>query len=184
GAATQLAARRWRLRDLLRGRRGTAVADHAAGDRFVLIEAETALTLSLAAAPGQAVQVAAEAVSDVAETSIVLTGASILPPAPVGLAADDDADGGATIRWRRRGRSGWRWRDGADTPLGEEREQYRVTIVPSGAAARTLAVDTPAARVTAAERAAGPVEVTVAQIGTNGASPAATIVIRPRDPRS
>lgn len=184
GAADQLAARRWRLRDLLRGRRGTAVADHAAGDRFVLIEAETALTLSLAAAPGQAMQVAAEAVSDVAETSVVLTGASILPPAPVGLAVDDDADGGATIRWRRRGRSGWRWRDGADTPLGEEREHYRVTIVPSGAAARTLAVDTPVARVTAAERAAGPVGVTVAQIGTNGASPAATIVIRPRDPRS
>src|SRR5204862_3113690 len=61
----------------------------------------------------------------------------------------------------RRGRSGWRWRDGADTPLGEEREHYRVTIVPTGAAARTLAVDAPVARVTAAERAAGPVGVTV-----------------------
>ncbi|MBN8839788.1 MAG: hypothetical protein J0I25_06260, partial [Sphingomonadales bacterium] len=54
GVAEQLAARRWRLRDLWRGRRGTAATAHAAGDRFVLIEAESALVVSLAASPWQA----------------------------------------------------------------------------------------------------------------------------------
>ena len=177
GVAEQLAARRWRLRDLWRGRRGTAATAHAAGDRFVLIEAESALVVSLAASPGQAVRMAAETAGDAAEIVAVLSGASILPPAPVALAAVNRSDGGATINWRRRGRTGWRWRDGADTPLGEERERYRVTIAPGGAAARTIVVDTPVAEVTAAERAGGAVAVTVMQIGTNGASPAATITV-------
>ena len=177
GIAEQLAARRWRLRDLWRGRRGTAAMAHATGDRFVLIEAESALVVSLAASPGQAVRVAAESAGDAAEIVAVLNGASILPPAPVALVAVDRSDGGATIRWRRRGRTGWRWRDGADTPLGEEREQYRVTIAPGGAAARTIIADAPVAEVTAAERAGGVAAVTVMQIGTNGASPPATITV-------
>ncbi len=114
GVAEQLRARRWRLRELWRGRRGTAAAAHATGDRFVLIEAESALVVSLAALPGQAARVAAEAAGDAAEIVAVLSGASILPPAPVALAAVNRSDGGATINWRRRARTGWRWRDGAD----------------------------------------------------------------------
>ncbi|MBS0284604.1 MAG: hypothetical protein JSS15_09310 [Proteobacteria bacterium] len=120
-------------------------------------------------------QVAADAIGDTAGAVAMLTGASILPPAPVRLEAAAQGDGGALVRWRRRGRSGWRWRDGADMPLGEEREQYRVTVTPAGLPARIAIVDTAAYSVSAAECAAGPMTVEVAQIGTNGASPAAAI---------
>ncbi|QKS01919.1 hypothetical protein F9288_03050 [Sphingomonas sp. CL5.1] len=174
-AAEQLAPCRWRLRDLSRGRRGTVAVAHEAGARFVLIEPETVTAVSLGASPGQAVQVAADAVGDTAEVVAMLTGASILPPAPVRLEVAVQGDGSALVRWRRRGRGDWRWRDGADTPLGEEREQYRVTVTPAALPARVAIVDTAMLSISATERAAGPVTVEVAQIGTNGASPTAAI---------
>ncbi len=169
-AARQVGPRRWRLSGLWRGRRGTEAAGHAPDARFVLIEAETLAAVSLAASPGQAVRVGADAVADMAETTAVLTGASILPPAPVHLVAEARDDGGVTLRWRRRGRTGWRWRDGTDTPLGEEREQ----IIADGAG---FATDAPFLSLAAGDLGARPVTIGVVQIGTNGASPPATITI-------
>ncbi|WEK44975.1 MAG: phage tail protein [Candidatus Sphingomonas colombiensis] len=175
--AEQLAPRRWRLHSLSRGRRGTASIDHMAGARFVLIEPETAVAIAISASPGQKVRVAADAVVDTAEIETVLTGASILPPAPVSLETDVQTDGGALVRWRRRGRSGWRWRDGADTPLGEEREQYRVVITPGALPPRIVETAANAIAVSAAEREAGAVAISVVQIGTNGTSLPATTII-------
>ena len=56
--------------------------------------------------------------------ALPLTGASLLPPAPVHLRLTPEG----VLRWARRSRLGWAWRDGAEVPLGEEREAYRLTL--------------------------------------------------------
>lgn len=176
GGATQTGAARWRLSHLLRGRRATPVGRHGAGSRFVLIEAATALTLSIPAGPGRMVRIRAIGTGDggaAAETAVRLGGASILPPAPVHLAATDLPDGGARAGWRRRSRAGWRWRDGADVPLGEESESYRVAVIPTRLPGRIVTTGAAGVVVSAAERAGGPVAIEIVQLGANGASPAA-----------
>ncbi|UVO51437.1 phage tail protein [Sphingomonas sp. SUN019] len=178
--AEPIGARRWRLSGLWRARRGMAGAPPGAGARFVLIEADSSLTLPVDVTPGATIRVMASGAGDTggaAETMAVMTGASILPPAPVGLTALPTADGGAMLRWARRSRIGWRWSDAVDAPLGEEREAYRVTIAPAAGAARTIETVLPETMLTAGERAGGPVAITVRQLGTNGESPALSAAI-------
>ncbi|MES2755432.1 MAG: phage tail protein [Pseudomonadota bacterium] len=178
GRAAPLSPTRWRLSELWRGRRGTeaAAGTQAPGDRFVLIEAAALITVELPLAVlGGSVEVLASGVGDgdgPAVADAVFAGASVRPPAPVALRWKDDGAGGATLRWTRRSRAGWRWLDGGDVPLGEESELYRVTI---GARVATVAVAE--AGITAAERAGGPVSVSVSQLGTFGESPPATLVV-------
>ena len=102
---------------------------------------------------------------------------AVLPPAPVHLSAAAQPNGDVALAWVRRSRGGWRWLDGADAPLVEERELYRVTITPAAGAARTVETATPTVIVTAADRAGGAVTVTVRQAGSYGESPAAAIEI-------
>ena len=85
--ATQTGARRFRLSGLLRGRRGTewATADHAAGERFVLVDADTLLGWTLPASTIESrVRVAATGVGDLApaEATIVFQARALRPPAP------------------------------------------------------------------------------------------------------
>lgn len=72
--------------------------------------------------------------------------------------------GGPTLRWARRSRAGWRWTDGADAPLIEEREAYRIDGAAGGreSALPELALD---------PGETGPFNVR--QLGTHGASPLA-----------
>lgn len=176
GRAEPLGGGRWRLRELWRGRRGTATAAGAAGDRFALLTADSARLIDLPLASlGGSVRLMAAGVGDgtgPAVTAVPVTGASILPPAPVQLRWTAAEGGGARVRWVRRSRAGWRWLDRVDAPLGEEREQYRV-----GIGSREVLIDTAAVLVTATERAAGPVPVTVRQRGTFGDSAGATIMV-------
>jgi hypothetical protein len=169
--AEPLGGTRWRLTGLWRGRLGTeaAIGTAAAGDRFVLLEADAARTVDLpGAAAGQTVRVIASGVGDGAEgaaADAVLTGASVRPPAPVHLRVERRGDTRWLV-WTRRSRAGWRWRDGVDAPLGEERELYRV------------AVGSRVAEVTVPELALLPGEAGVArvrQVGTAGPSAAAAI---------
>lgn len=182
GRATQLAGRRWRLDRLLRGRRGTEAAAglQASGDAFVLLERDAVVTLDLPpGALGATVRVLASGVGDVdgpAEAACAVRGASLRPPAPVALRWVGAGAGDAVVSWVRRSRAGWRWTDGGDAPLGEERESYRVTVAPAAGPAREVVTDTPAATVLAAERS-GPVAVSVRQAGTHAESLAATIVV-------
>jgi hypothetical protein len=179
GSAEPLGGGRWRLGRLLRGRRGTERATPVAGDPFVLLAPETARTIDLpVAALGRMVRVIASGVGDddPVEARCVIGGASVMPPSPVHLRIE-----GATVRWVRRSRAGWRWIDGVDAPLGEERETYRVTVSTAGAGAGSAAggmrvVDTvaPEIALTVAERAAG-VTVSVRQAGVFGESPAAEL---------
>jgi len=177
-SAVQIDATRWRLSGLHRARRGTIGAAHGAGARFVLIEDGAAVALNLAtAAPGMPVRVMASGVGDAAgpvEATVSLTGAAMVPPSPVHLAAVSLAGGGARLSWVRRSRSGWRWRDGSDAPLGEEAEAYRVTILSASSVSRTQTVTEPWIEATPGERAAGPITLTVQQIGSNGLSAPAT----------
>lgn len=176
GRAEPLGGGRWRLSALWRGRRGTTPKAGAAGDRFALLTADSVRLIDLPLASlGATVRLMAAGVGDgisPATTAVPVTGASILPPSPVQLRWTALEDGGARVRWVRRSRAGWRWLDRVDAPLGEERERYRV-----GIGSRELLVDAAEALVTAAERAAGPVSVTVRQCGTFGESAGATIVV-------
>ncbi|MDO7843754.1 phage tail protein [Sphingomonas immobilis] len=181
GAATQVAARRWRLSTLWRGRRGTegAIGTQAVGDRFVLLSADASVAIDLPlSALGRAVRVIASGIGDTGGPVSVtagMTGLSVLPPAPVGLRAVELGGGDVFLRWTRRSRAGWRWIDGVDAPLAEEREAYRLTIE-SGGVARIVETSAPEWTVTAAERGTG-LRVTVRQTGAAGESPAAEINI-------
>ncbi|MEO5865524.1 MAG: hypothetical protein ABIS14_08675 [Sphingomonas sp.] len=181
GAAEQIAPARWRLSTLWRGRRGTeaAIGTQANGDRFVLIERDALCGIDLpAACIGTNVRVMASGIGDVGgplEIAAEISGASVVPPAPVAVRMAENADGDAAVTWVRRSRLGWAWSDGTDAPLGEERERYRITIAPTGAAPRLVDTDGPAATITAAERVLGPVAVTVRQVGTSGESAATQI---------
>ncbi len=176
GRAEPMGGGRWRLSRLLRGRRATGRM--ATGDPFALLEAETARTIDLpVAAMGRTVRVLATGSGDGAAVaaSLRLDGASLRPPAPVGGRVERLATGGATVRWTRRSRLGWRWLDGIDVPLGEEREGWRVVLT-RGATVEERSVDTAMLVLSAAECAGG-VAVTVRQRGMWGDSPPLTIMV-------
>lgn len=173
GRAVRIGPARWRLTRLWRGRRGTeaAIGTQAAGDRFALVTAGGVATIALpASAIGGTVRLMASGIGDAAPATVAIpvTGASVLPPPPVHVRRD-----GEMLRWTRRSRTGWRWIDGAETPLGEEAESYAVTIA-GGREERTTA---PWLALPAVERGGGPISVTVRQIGTFGLSAPAQAVI-------
>ena len=177
----QIGATRWCLSGLYRGRRGTeaAIGTQRAGDRFVLLERDTALTIDLPLATlGGSVQVLASGIGDVAAPVAVtceIGGASVLPPAPVALRWREVGAGDVAVTWTRRSRAGWRWIDGVDAPLVEERERYRVTLA-ARETTRTTEVEAPMLALGAADRLGG-VTISVRQIGSIGESAAATLSI-------
>ena len=130
GRAALLVPGHWRLSDLWRGRRGTedAIVAHPAGSRFVLVEAGTGVVLlPHLAVPG--ITVMASGIGDTSPypTAVCTTaGRCIMPLSPVALSAHPLPGGDIELRWIRRSREGWAWRDGVDVPLAEEREAYRV----------------------------------------------------------
>jgi hypothetical protein len=177
--AVPLGARQWRLSGLWRGRRGTegAIGGQSAGNRFVLLEAETLVTQDLSIQTvGSSARVLAQGVGDedAAEAEAAVTGISIVPPAPVHLRIDTLPDGSAEVRWIRRSRLGWDWIDGVDAPLGEESERYQVTIERAGDPPQVVETTEPRFALTAEERIAA-TGVVVRQIGSHGLSPSATL---------
>lgn len=178
GEAVQAGARQWRVTRLWRGRRGTGPARHLAGTSFTLVGADALSWLDLPGGrPGERIRLIASGAGDGDEPAVcevVLTGASVAPPAPVRLRAVRAA---GTIRatWVRRSRLGWAWNDGVDVPLAEEGERYRATLVCAGVA-RTIIVDGPAVGWTD-DVPDAPVTIEVAQIGTFAPSPPATIIL-------
>jgi hypothetical protein len=113
------------------------------------------------------------------EAEIAVTGEALRPPPPVHLRAAWTAAGDLEIGWVRRSRGGWTWMSGADTPLGEEREAYRVTV--AGAFGATAAeVGGPAfiysAAQQAADGAAAPFTIQVVQLGSHAPSRPARLV--------
>ncbi|MGK6324505.1 phage tail protein [Sphingomonas sp. DT-51] len=170
--AHQIAPRRWRLATLLRARRGTAAAAHAAGARFVLVDRTRLVTLALPGLrAGDRVTVLAAGVGDSAAVTatVTLDGSALAPPAPVHLCAARASDGGTWLRWVRRSRYGWRWDDGA-VALGEERETYVVTLDDT----RRLVTDVPRLLLPAGHEVR---RVAVRQQGTRALSRAAELTL-------
>jgi hypothetical protein len=187
GVVEPLGPRRFRLSRLLRGRRGTewAAEGHAAGEPFVLLEASslTAVDPPLQAL-GTQVRVKAHGLADPAEQPPALRlfhAEALRPPAPVHLKAERRDDGAIGVSWVRRSRSGWSWLSGTDTPLGEEREAYRLALAGAAAGGRTVELETGFYLYTADQQAAdgivGPLHVSVSQIGTAAASRETAITI-------
>jgi hypothetical protein len=80
------------------------------------------------------------------------------------------------VRWTRRSRLGWLWRDG-DVPLGEEREAYRIAVRAGAMVLREAEVATSDWTYAAADHAsdlsgagAAPLSLEIRQIGTHGVS--------------
>lgn len=185
GSAAPLGGGRYRLSRLLRGRRGTeaAMAGHAAGERFVLIETPSLLPIELPASSiGGHIGLMARGVGDGAPATAqaAFLARALRPPSPVHLRLERGADGGVLIGWTRRSRTGWPWIDGADAPLAEEAERYRIVIMPAIGSVRTAETSEPAyaydAARMAADGAAGTpaINIAVHQIGAGGLSDPAT----------
>lgn len=186
GSAQAIGPARFRLTRLLRGRRGSewAIGDHAAGDRFVMIDAATLLPLDVPIASlGGGVRVLATGVGDLAAVAAdaVINGWALRPPPPVHLSAVRLADDTIRIGWVRRSRLGWNWLDGGDAPLGEESERYRLTVTPDAGTARTIETMaagydySPAEQLADGAAAATAIGVAVVQLGALAPSqPAAT----------
>ena len=99
---------------------------------------------------------------------VLIAGASVRPPMPVGARQLRLPDGRVAIAWTRRSRAGWRWLDDVDVPLGEEREAYRVSVngTEVDTAEPRLDVDAPPGTV-----------VTIRQRGTLAESPPLMLTI-------
>lgn len=175
GAVEVLGGRRFRLSRLLRGRRGTewAAAGHEAGVSFTLIDADALVTIEAPVGSlGGESRIMASGIADLPDPPVAIAevlGDSLRPPSPVHLAAREDITGDLALSWVRRSRQGWSWQSGADTPLGEETESYRLTIAGPGFV-REATLAAPVYLYTAAARAedgtGGPILISVAQIGT------------------
>jgi Putative phage tail protein len=130
GRAQPVSPGRWRLSELWRGRRGTedAIVSHPAGTPFVLVEESTIAALPAAQAVA-GVRIMATGIGDTEpwpEATCPTAVRAVMPLPPVHPRADRLSSGDTAIRWVRRSRAGWAWRDGIDVPVGEDREAYLI----------------------------------------------------------
>jgi hypothetical protein len=161
-----LGPRRFRLRGLLRGRRGTeaAVMDHVAGERFVLLDSAALLPFDPPIeAIGRAFRFRARGAGDLdaAPVTAVAAGAALRPLAPTALRLGQ-VGGMITAAWIRRSRGGHGWPDFVDAPLAEAGEVYRVDVLLDGRLARSTTVAEPRFVYSAADRLADGGGTTVA----------------------
>ncbi len=155
GAALPLGGNRYRLSRLLRGRRGTPVAAHGAAEPFTLLDRTSLAVLDVPPGTGS-VRVNASGVGDVlagVEAAVTSVGRALVPLPPVHLRVQR-VGGDDALSWIRSSRDGWRWLDGVDLPLAEERVHYRVTVQPNVGPSRSIDTDQPLWLYTGAARAA------------------------------
>jgi hypothetical protein len=129
--AAPLGSGRWRLTELLRGRGGTerALADHVAGEAFVLLDGPLVALdpAQVGAAPAAQIAAAGLADDEPVLSAITLRGITQRPLSPVRprvLATGDGLD----LSWTRRAHGAWSWVDAVDAPLHEQAERYLVTL--------------------------------------------------------
>ncbi|MFZ4108890.1 MAG: phage tail baseplate protein [Polymorphobacter sp.] len=170
--AKMLAPRRFRLSGLLRGRQGSeaAVAGHAVGERFVLLERGTLLAVDLPLESiGQTVLARANGSGDANSSAVaaLIGGRGLLPLSPAHLRVRR-VGGDIVASWARRSRAGFGWPDFIDAPLAEAGEAYRVDIWLGSTPVRTATVTTPAFVYSEVDRhadgGAGMAELQVRQI--------------------
>jgi Putative phage tail protein len=169
--ATALSGRRYRLRGLLRGVRGTEIyiADHSANEPFVLLDPiPDVLTLAPLAAVDQLLASKClspgQGLGDVAAQSLVLRGNALRPLSPVHGSQTLLANGDREIKWIRRSRNGFDWLDAIDAPVGETSELYRLTIKVGANVKRTIDVAQPDWTYTASHQVADMIALGVGHI--------------------
>jgi len=122
----------WRLTQLLRARGGTeaGLANHAAGEAFVLLDTRPIALDPATVGDVPAARIAAVGFGDEApvHAPIALRGITLRPPSPVHPRRRTAADGTLELGWTRRARGAWGWSDGVDAPLQEQAERYLVTL--------------------------------------------------------
>lgn len=110
-----------------------------------------------------------------AELTVTLPHAALRPWAPAHVRAKRLAGGDVAISWIRCARAGDAWGPG-DLPLGFAAEGYRLEVLDSGVAVRTVDIAEAAYTYTAAEQTAdfgglpASLQLRIAQIGDNGAA--------------
>ena len=179
----------FRLEGLRRGLFGTewAMASHEEGEAFLLLEEDRLVDLAphgAGADIGGGLRMAAIGVGDSepAEALLTIRGEAVMPPSPVHVTSRADGAGGWIIGWTRRSRNGWRWTNGADVPLGEDRESYELRLFAGAMEVRRIITDhSPwvyeAAAVTEDMAHPGELACEIRQIGTYAPGRAARIVL-------
>jgi len=137
--ATLQANGSYTLTGFLRGRRGSeyAMADHAIGDRFVLLNTANLVRIAQTTADIGTTKLfnpvtAGSTLAAATAQAFTNFGTGLKPYAPVHLGGGRNAAGDLTINWTRRGRISGEWRDSVDVPLGEVSEAYEVEIYADG----------------------------------------------------
>lgn len=126
----------FQLTGLWRGRGGTedAIAGHVGGEWFALVNDALALVDpdQIGARPN--FRVAAQGRGDAAPVLAELAGhgRAVRPLSPVHGRIEAHDTGAVTLRWTRRSRNGFAWRDLVEVPVGEEMEAYRVSLIADG----------------------------------------------------
>lgn len=160
--AELIAAGRYRLSRLLRGQRGTEgdVATHPAGSRFIMLDparqvrpsfsvARLGLTIAYRGAPVPEGPAGEHALA----LPFANGGRGLKPFAPAQLKARRETGGDVHLSWIRRSRIGGdSWF--AEVPLGEEAEEYDVTILSGSTVLRTTRVTNGSFVYAAAQQAA------------------------------
>jgi hypothetical protein len=174
--AEPLGSGRWRVSGLLRGRGGTepeAANGHPAGALAVLVDDRLIALDPQLVPPLASSRIAAIGTgdADAVVAELANAGLSRRPPCPVHPRVAVEADGARLFSWTRRARGHWRWEDGVEVPLVEERQAYVVGFGPTQAPHVAWQTETPSLRLTAAELAEllgthGPGTLWVKQIGT------------------
>ena len=153
----------WRLAGLLRGQGGTsdlAAVGHAAGARFVLINAATPLLELDPAEIGLARTLRAGPLAIAFDPDRFTTqdfrvaGRARLPLVPVHLTGRRNGVGDVHLRWIRQTRIGGDGWEQVEVPLGETVEAYRVDILEGVALKHSIEVAAPELALSAGELAA------------------------------
>jgi len=127
----------YRFSGLLRGRRGTDITAHSAGERVVKLDGSGMIRvtddISSVGLPRFYKAVAFGGTLPNTPSQVLVHQANGLKPRPpCKLRGIRDPSGNIQITWVRRGRLSWDWNNLQDVPIGEDSEEYVVTVLDSG----------------------------------------------------
>ena len=146
GKAEAMGGGRYRLSNLLRGCHNSEdmIDGHLAGDRFVLVESDSARLVDDVLAAGSTISVEAIGLGDdePVVATVLVTASAIAPLRPAHLNASRLVDGGLHLRWVRRSRIDFGWNDGVDQALVEDAEKYSVALIVGDQQLRQWVVET------------------------------------------
>jgi len=145
--AVLVSAGLYKLSGLLRGRLGTelGMAGHGVGERFVLLTG----VLQIQPIPSSDIGAArlyqavsnGQALGSGPQQTVIAAGRTLQCFSPVYLfATNNGVAGDIAIRWLRRDRLHWQWRDLVDIPMSESTEAYVVSIFSGASVVRTISV--------------------------------------------